>query len=322
MKKLVILFLLCLPTFVQAFGQTLEESVAASAKSLDASIRKAKVANVAVVDFSDLQGESTELGRLLSEELSTALVQIGDSYTVVDRAYLGQILKEHKLSSSGLVDPANSKKLGQIIGVDALIVGSISTSGNNLRWNARIVSVETARVIGAASSTILLSDELRSLAGASLQQGDTSVLNSSPKRQTTRDDKFEVNLERVELKNLEYRLGMNLIISLKNVSNQKLKFHLTQSETGYTSSSGLICNPWENLNLWSIRVNDNYWTSQAVEVSPNETVTITADDMPCHEGQKYDKSARAQLSLGLVGEAQLNLFHARFHFENPDILPH
>jgi len=72
---------------------------------------------VTVADFTDLQGNVTELGRFISEELSTQLVIEAKSFTVVERIQLAAILKEHQISVSGLVDPATIRKLGQFAGV-------------------------------------------------------------------------------------------------------------------------------------------------------------------------------------------------------------
>src|SRR5437899_296918 len=48
---------------------------------------------VAVVDFTDLQGNVTELGRYLAEEFSTALVEEPRSFDVIDRIHLKVILQ-------------------------------------------------------------------------------------------------------------------------------------------------------------------------------------------------------------------------------------
>jgi len=53
----------------------------------------------------DLQGNVTELGRFLAEELSGALVNDSRGFRVIDRAHLKAILQEHKLAATGLIDP-------------------------------------------------------------------------------------------------------------------------------------------------------------------------------------------------------------------------
>jgi len=55
---------------------------------------------IAVADFTDLQGNVTELGRFLAEEFSVALAGAGTRFEVVDRIHLKSIIMEHKLSAS------------------------------------------------------------------------------------------------------------------------------------------------------------------------------------------------------------------------------
>src|SRR5437588_6302133 len=78
---------------------------------------------VAVVDFTDLQGNVTELGRFLAEELSGALVNDSRGFRVIDRAHLKAILQEHKLAATGIIDPQTARQLGKIASVDTLVTG-------------------------------------------------------------------------------------------------------------------------------------------------------------------------------------------------------
>jgi len=53
------------------------------------------------------------------------LIQKG--YSVIERARLESILKEQKLGASGLFSPATAKDIGGVLGVDALILGQITS---------------------------------------------------------------------------------------------------------------------------------------------------------------------------------------------------
>ena len=104
---------------------------------------------VAVADFTDLHSVVHELGRFISEEVSTNLVLSASGFSVIDRNHLRTILKEQKLSMSGLMDPENQKKLGKILGVDALVLGSITPFGESYRVTFKVVATDTAQVITA-----------------------------------------------------------------------------------------------------------------------------------------------------------------------------
>ena len=57
-------------------------------------------ATIAVVEFSDLSGAVTNLGRFLAEELITDLLATG-KYKVVDRSQLNKVIREHRLRLQG-----------------------------------------------------------------------------------------------------------------------------------------------------------------------------------------------------------------------------
>lgn len=117
-------------------------------------IHKEGKRTIAVVDFVDLQGNVTELGRFLAEEFSVNLADAGKGFEVVDRTHLKTLLKEHKLAESGIIDPSTAKKLGQIAGVDVLVTGTITPFGDSVRLSVKILGIATAKVIGASSCDI------------------------------------------------------------------------------------------------------------------------------------------------------------------------
>jgi hypothetical protein len=85
--------------------------------------------------------------------LTVGLVMAKRSFSVLDRANLRRILAEHKLTATGLVDPENAKKLGQFAGVDAIVLGTIIPKGTNTTsLNAKIITIDTAEIIGATKA--------------------------------------------------------------------------------------------------------------------------------------------------------------------------
>jgi TolB-like protein len=109
---------------------------------------------IAVVDFTDLQGNVTELGRFLAEEFSVALVGAGKGFEIIDRVHLKSILAEHKFALTGVIDPKTARELGKIAGVDAIVTGSITPFGDNIRVSFKVLDTETAMIIAASSGNI------------------------------------------------------------------------------------------------------------------------------------------------------------------------
>jgi len=94
---------------------------------------------VAVLDFdygtvrSVVQayfGTDQDVGKGISLLLEQKLVQDG-KYRVVDRNTLDKILKEQNFSNSDRVDASSAAKIGQILGVNCIIVGSITQFGRD-----------------------------------------------------------------------------------------------------------------------------------------------------------------------------------------------
>jgi TolB-like protein len=145
-------------------GQQLEAVSKVLSPRLDASTRK----TVAVVDFTDLQGAATELGRYLAEELSVMLAGAGKNFTVVDRAHLRAILQEHKLNASGLIDPQTARQLGKIAGVDTLVAGTLTPFGDSVRLTVKLLDAQTAGMLAATTADIPRTKAIDELLGRSL----------------------------------------------------------------------------------------------------------------------------------------------------------
>lgn len=61
-----------------------------------------------------------------AENLFTkSLIKYG--YTVVERAQIEEVLKEHNLSSNSYLSPAVTRELGKVLGVDVLLTGEITS---------------------------------------------------------------------------------------------------------------------------------------------------------------------------------------------------
>jgi len=117
---------------------------------------------VAPIDFVDLQGRPTELGRFLAEQLSVELVN-AEGISVVDRANIKSILAEHKLTEEGLVKPENAKQLGQFAGIDAFLIGTVTPMDDTVVLTVKAVSTETAEVIAAGKASFKKTSEIQQL---------------------------------------------------------------------------------------------------------------------------------------------------------------
>jgi curli biogenesis system outer membrane secretion channel CsgG len=75
-------------------------------------------------------GSDQDVGKGISDLLVTKLVQDG-KYSVIERNALDKILSEQNFSNSDRADSATAAKIGKILGVDCIIIGSITQFGRD-----------------------------------------------------------------------------------------------------------------------------------------------------------------------------------------------
>lgn len=177
MKKLISALLWCwFATAVVGRAQTLDQEMSGLADKLNKALVAKGCKNVAAIDFTDLQGQPTELGRYLSERLAVEIVSTG-GVSMVDRANLKSILAEHKLTEEGLVNPANAKKLGEFAGVDAILIGNVTALDDAVELMVKGISTASAQIIAAGRIKFPKTSEIQQLFNRSVS-GSAGV--SSP----------------------------------------------------------------------------------------------------------------------------------------------
>jgi curli biogenesis system outer membrane secretion channel CsgG len=169
---------------VQAFALVLACCMAMQAQGTEPQ-NQGRKKRVAVMDFeygtvrsyvSGLFGTDVDVGKGMADLIVKHLVRDG-TYTVVERKMLDKILAEQNFSTSDRANPASAAQIGKLLGLDAMIVGSITQFGSedkNLKiggagggWggfgvggvgrskaivtmDARVVDIDTAEILAVA----------------------------------------------------------------------------------------------------------------------------------------------------------------------------
>ena len=115
-----------------------------SAGSVTAQVPQKTV--VAVLDFESLGIEQADFGAIVGELFSTKLTNT-DVFTVVERSQTSRILEEQKLRMTGMVNSETAVEIGQLLGANILVVGSISKMGDEYNLLARFVDGQTGEII-------------------------------------------------------------------------------------------------------------------------------------------------------------------------------
>jgi len=131
-------------------------------------IAKSGKQRIAVVDFTDLQGNVTELGRFLAEALSVSLAAAAKGFDVIDRTHLENLLAEHRLSARGLIDPQTSQRL-KVAGVQGLLTGTVIPMGDSVRLTLKVLDVETAKISAPTEIDIPKTPAIQALIESSVE---------------------------------------------------------------------------------------------------------------------------------------------------------
>jgi len=96
---------------------------------------------IAVLDFdygtvqsysSAMFGSNVDVGKGIADLLVTDLVKDG-TFSIIERKALDKIMTEQNFSNSNRADPTSAAKLGKLLGVDAILIGSINEFGNETK---------------------------------------------------------------------------------------------------------------------------------------------------------------------------------------------
>jgi curli biogenesis system outer membrane secretion channel CsgG len=191
MKRIAALFVLTVvftPLAMRAQSNAPANQMSASAAGpASPQAPQGRKKRVAVFDFdyatvrtstAALFGTDIDVGKGIADLLVKNLVTDG-TYSVIERKQLDKILAEQNFSTSDRADPASAARIGKILGLDAIIVGSITQFGNetknrniggggggyggfgiggighkeskaNVQIDARLVDIDTAEILGVA----------------------------------------------------------------------------------------------------------------------------------------------------------------------------
>jgi len=197
MKRITLVVCFCLllgSSFQPLHAQgNLDQRIDDLSRQITSKVSAKQKTTIAVVEFADLEGHVTNFGRFLAEELITRLHET-DKFKVIERQLLNKVINEQKLSLTGIVDPLSAKKLGRLLGVDAIVSGSVSDLGKSVRVNARLISTETGEIFAVASSELIKDEAVTKLMGAA-EPSPTGT----PRRDTARSWRVDSNFFAFEI---------------------------------------------------------------------------------------------------------------------------
>jgi hypothetical protein len=189
MKKYVwcLAIALCIP-FVLA-ANTSDEFDAVFRKlavALAGSSSKLTDKTVAVYGFEVIGRPKDPYATYATEKLTDAIVNEG-SLLVIERSRINEVLAEQNLSVSGVVDAGTAAKIGKVLAVDGVIIGTIHVTDTNTEFIARIIQSEKGLILASASERVDFEKEDSGTVVASVEadtkgSGDTAAAKPETKK--------------------------------------------------------------------------------------------------------------------------------------------
>lgn len=218
---ILLLIIVFLPLALVKSQSNLENGIAELTEQITAEMAKSEKFVVAVVEFSDLQGNVSDLGRLISEELITQLYST-NKFRVIERQLLNKVISEQNLSLKGLVEPRSAAKLGSVLGVEAIVTGTITDLYQTIRINARLISAESGEIFAVASTKIEKDASVKILLSDNAQIQREQIENAE-------ENVVELNGFRFQPINCEITPegNLNSVIRVINVTEEQKVLNIT-----------------------------------------------------------------------------------------------
>lgn len=148
-NKLLIFCFLTNPQILFA-GDSLDKL----SSKLQKGIKEFPSIKIAVLEFPYTDGRKSEGSIIIQERLTTSLAQ-NKKITLIERSLLQKVMEELNLQTTGAIDDETTKKLGKVLGADAIVTGTLNdVKKEKVEINARIVQTETAKILSAGKAVI------------------------------------------------------------------------------------------------------------------------------------------------------------------------
>ena len=125
---------------------------------------KPKKPRIAVLPLTDTNSASKreEYGEAIAGMLMTELIN-GKIFQVVERSEIDRIMKEMAFQISGAVDAGTAKQLGELLGVDIMVLGTVAKFGSLVETDIRLIDTESGEALLAEHESSQSAREIRNM---------------------------------------------------------------------------------------------------------------------------------------------------------------
>lgn len=124
---------------------------------MDEAVTRSGKVQIAVLDFTDLDGKGNALGQQLADDLRYYLLQRQAPYSILERRFLDRVIEEQRLSAQATVDEERAIQLGKLMSADAILFGTIRPDGRRATITTKLINTETGVLIAMDRMEVRLS---------------------------------------------------------------------------------------------------------------------------------------------------------------------
>ncbi|MDZ7260822.1 MAG: PEGA domain-containing protein [candidate division KSB1 bacterium] len=152
--------------------------------------QKEEKPRIAVLPLHDTNTAAKQegYGEAIAGMLMTNLIN-GRIFQVVERTEIERMMKEMAFQISGAVDSETAKQIGQVLGVDILVFGSVAKFGTLVETDIRLVDTQSGQALLAEHASSASGQEIRNMVDSLARRieqrylgrvMETVIINSNP----------------------------------------------------------------------------------------------------------------------------------------------
>ncbi len=227
----------------ESVGEPFYRAIENLTKKIVAGVESENKTSLAVIEFQNLDGSISLFGQFFAEKLISQLFETR-KFKVVERNLLNKILEEYKLSQAGITSPELAEQLGKLLGVEAIISGTITDVGAAFDVNSRIIDTQDGSLLSAATVLVTKDEMVLKLINRDLPEQEkdtpepTPEIPASPSRAYTSAIEVDIHVN-VHLAALAERAKSKHTVNFEN--NHLVWEHLNdRNDVGYIFKTGKI----------------------------------------------------------------------------------
>lgn len=151
--------------------------------------QRKKIKRLVVGQFTFNQGVN-QLTKTVQEKLVTAFAAKG--LQVVERDRLEKVLQEQQLGYSGLINIDSAKKIGELLGAEGIILGTVNDMGNEISLNGRMVDIGSGNTLSAGEVNLVKTPLVVQQLEAQVKEDGPAVAKTKPGGNAKKDKKLAV----------------------------------------------------------------------------------------------------------------------------------